>query len=227
MTSPHGDALAAAVARIAKVFGSVTARAGEHGCGRCFDEGEVELLRTPGVPLPTDLVRRIAQTDPAHWDDQPAIIRRILPQLVVVLAEGTAEPDLMARGPAAAGWSRWPGRQAGAVAGFLEAWWTRTLRTESPPTAACVVFESRVTASSSVTPWLARWAAERSPVARRHLADGVRRWREGLASDHSPFTWWWGTRADEQSAWREVRTWLAGQARTAAVLEGLYPDQRS
>ncbi|MFB7191609.1 hypothetical protein ACFCZT_41425 [Streptomyces sp. NPDC056230] len=70
----------------------MTSEPDEAGCGRCFDEGEFELLRTPDVPLPADLVRRVAQKDPSHWDDQPAIIRRVLPQLVVVLAEGEASP---------------------------------------------------------------------------------------------------------------------------------------
>ncbi|WP_405904508.1 hypothetical protein OG696_40365 [Streptomyces sp. NBC_00656] len=82
----------------------MTAQADETVCGRCFDE--VELLRTPDVRLPTDLVGRVAQKDPFHWDNQPAIIRRVLPQLVVVLGEGAVESALMARGLAAAGWSR-------------------------------------------------------------------------------------------------------------------------
>lgn len=213
MTSPDGYVLAVATARVAATFGGMTAQANEAGCGRCFDEGEVDLLRTPGVPLPTDLVRRVAQKDPFHWDDQPAIIRRVLPQLVVVLAEGEVESDLMARGLAAAGWSRWPREQAGAVAGFLDAWWTRTLRTKSPPISACAVFESCVTASSSVTPWLARWEAEMGPVARRHLADSLGWWREELTSNDSPFTWWWGTEVEEQAAWHEVKRWLTAQAR--------------
>ncbi|MFG2426238.1 hypothetical protein [Streptomyces sp. NPDC048590] len=191
----------------------MTAQAGEAGCGRCFDEGEVELLRTPDVPLPADLVRRVARKDPFHWDDRSAIIRRVLPQLVVVLAEGETESDLMARGLAAAGWSHWPREQAGAVTGFLDAWWTQTLRTKSPPTSASAVFESCVTASSSVAPWLARWEAEMCPIARRHLADSLDRWREELTSDDSPFTWWWGTEAEEQAAWQEVKRWLAVQAR--------------
>ncbi|MFE2638106.1 hypothetical protein ACFXKF_25525 [Streptomyces scopuliridis] len=229
MTSPDVGVLAtaAAVARVAKTFGGMTAQVDESGCGRCFDAGEVELLRTPDVPLPADLVRRVAQKDPFHWDDRPAILRRVLPQLAVVLAEGVTEPDLMARGLAAAGWSRWPGEQVGAVAGFLEAWWMQALRSESPPVSACAVFESCVTASSSVTPWLALWEAEMSPVARCHLADSVGGWREELTSDYSPFTWWWGTEAEEQAAWFEVKTWLAGQAQAAVVPEGLGPDPKS
>jgi hypothetical protein len=192
----------------------MTAQADESGCGRCFDEAEVELLRTPGVPLPADLVRRVAQKHPFHWDDQPAIIRRVLPQLVVMLAEGEYESDLMARGLAAAGWPTWPREEAAAVTGFLDAWWTRTLRTKTPPVSACEVFESCATASSSVAPWLARWESETGPTARRHLADSFGWWREELTSDDSPFTWWWGTGKESRAAWHEVRRWLAGQVRT-------------
>ncbi|GHG45137.1 hypothetical protein [Streptomyces hydrogenans] len=214
------------MARVATTFAGITAQADETGCGRCFDEVEAELLRTPDVPLPKDLVGRVAQKDPFHWDDQPAIIRRVLPQLVVVLAEDAVEPALMARGLAAAGWSRWPCEQAGAVAGFLEAWWTQVLRMESPPTPACEVFESCVTASSSVAPWLARWEAERDTVARHHLIESVGWWWEELASDDSPFTWWWGTAAEEQAAWHEVKTWLAAQTQVTVVPDGLWPDRQ-
>ncbi|WP_329033950.1 hypothetical protein OHT61_00380 [Streptomyces sp. NBC_00178] len=196
-------------------------------CGRCFNEVEIELLRTPDARLPTDLVGRVARKDPFHWEDQPAIIRRILPQLVVVLAEGAVDSALMARGLAAAGWSRWPREQAGAVAGFLEAWWTQVLRMKSPPTPAYEVFESCVTASSSVAPWLARWEAERGTIARRHLTEGVGWWREELMSDDSPFTWWRGTATEERAAWHEVKTWLAAQTQaTLLPADGLWPDRQ-
>ncbi|MER5634312.1 hypothetical protein [Streptomyces nitrosporeus] len=215
MTSPYTFALAAATGRVATVFGGMTLRTAEALCGRCFDEDEAALLRTPDAPLPADLVRRAAGKDPFHWSDRPAVIRRILPQLVVILAEGEAECDLMARGLAAADWPRWPREQAGAVAGFLDAWWTRTLRTKTPPIPAGAVFEACVTASSSATPWLARWETERGPAARRHLADGLDRWREELTSGDSPFTWWWGAEAEERAAWHEVKRWLAGRVRAA------------
>ena len=217
MTLPDADVLAAAVARVAKVFGGMTARVDETGCGRCFDTGEVGLLRTPDVPVPADLARRVAQKHPSHWDDQPAIIRRVLPELVVILAEGAGEREsaIMARGLAAAGWPQWPRPQAQAVEGFLDAWWTRTLRTQSPPTSAAEVFESCVTAGSSVTPWLARWEMENGPIARQHLNESVHWWREELDSGDSPFSWWWGAEpeAEGRAAWQEVRLWLAGQGR--------------
>jgi hypothetical protein len=141
-------------------------------------------------------------------------MRRVLPQLVVMLAEGATEPDLMARNLAAAGWSRWPGEQARAVVGFLDAWWTQTLREESPPTPARVVFESCAIASASVTAWLARWDAEMETgsTASQHLDESVNWWLEDLISDTSPF-WWWGTKAEEQAAWQELKIWLTGHDR--------------
>lgn len=213
MAVSDDDALAASVARVAATFSGMTARVDEAGCGRCFTEAELRLLRSPGIPLPEDLVRQAAQKEPFHWDDQPAIIRRVLPQLVVMLAEGATEPALTARNLAAAGWSRWPREQARSVAGFLDAWWTQTLREESPPTPARDVFESCATASASVTAWLARWDAEMEmgSIASQHLNESVDWWREDLMSDTSPF-WWWGTEADEQAAWQELKIWLAGHS---------------
>lgn len=202
------------MARVAATFSGMTARVDETSCGRCFTEVELRLLRTPGIPLPTELVRQAAHKEPFHWDDQPAIMRRVLPQLVVMLAEGVTEPDLMARNLAAAGWSRWPRKQARAVVGFLDAWWTQTLREESPPTPARVVFESCAIASASVTTWLARWDAEMETgsTASQHLDESVNWWLEDLISDTSPF-WWWGTKAEEQAAWQELKIWLTGHGR--------------
>ncbi|MFJ7248743.1 hypothetical protein ACIQWA_29515 [Kitasatospora sp. NPDC098652] len=201
----------------------MTADIGETGCGRCFTEGEMRLVRSPDVPLPVELVRQVAQKEPGHWDDQAAVIRRVLPQLVLVLAGRPADPELMARGPAAAGWSEWPGEQAASVAGFLDAWWPQTLRTASPPTPAAEVFASCVTASSTVTPWLARREAEleaeaeTGPVAGHHLDECADRWREELHSGTSPFWWWWGSPAQERAAWQEVTLWLAGRGRPQPV----------
>jgi hypothetical protein len=211
---------------VAETFSGMTARAGESGCGRCFSEDEVALLRSPDVPLPADLVRRVAQKEPGHWDDQAAVIRRVLPQFVVLLASGVGEPELMARGLAAGGWPQWPGEQARSVAGFLEAWWTHTLRTASPPTTAPEVFASCVTASSTVTPWLARWEAEMGAIAGRHLQDSVHWWREDLASDTSPFSWWRGTQAEERSAWQEVKVWLAGWSQSCLTPREPAPASR-
>ncbi|MFI0940214.1 hypothetical protein [Streptomyces sp. NPDC021020] len=208
MTLRNADPVGTAVARVADEFAGMTARRDEAGCGRCFDEDEIALLRRPAVPLPEDLVRRVAQKEPGHWGDQAAVVRRVLPQLVVMLSDGADEPETMARGLAAAGWPRWPAGQADAVAAFLDAWWARTLRTASPPTPPYEVFATCATATSTVTPWLARWSAEPGPTARHHLRECVEWWQEDLESDTSPFSWWWGDETERRAAWAELMTWL-------------------
>lgn len=212
MPTSDVPSLQLAIARIADVFVGMTAHPEEGGCGRCYSANEVALLRTADTALPPGLVRMVAEESPDHWDDQPAVIRRVLPQLAVLLAQGTESPDLVARGLAAARWSWWPDRQVQAVHGFLEAWWVWTLRQDSPPTPAREVFESCVTASSSVAPWLACWQAERGPTADRHLSECARWWWDDLRSDTSPFVWWWGPAEQERAARLELRTWLAARA---------------
>jgi hypothetical protein len=209
-TDAASAALDAAVAAVARVFAGRTAKRDESGCARCHSADEIVLLRTPDVPLPEDLVREVAREDPRRWDDQPAVIRRVLPQLTVRLAAGDDDAPLLTRGLAAAGWQRWPHEEAMAVAGFLDAWWTRALREEPMGLPARGVFESCVTATSSVTPWLALWDAEPGPAARRLTAEAVSTWwQDELAADRSPFTWWWGPEAAERAAWRELKGWLA------------------
>ncbi|WP_380523022.1 hypothetical protein [Streptacidiphilus cavernicola] len=201
-----------AIARVAEVFAGMTAHPDEVGCGRCYGADEVALLQTADAALPADLVLMVAEEVPDHWSDQPAVIRRVLPQLTVLLAQGTTSPDLVARRLADAGWSQWPDQQVRAVLGFLEAWWVWTLRQDSPPTPAREVFESCVTATSSVTPWLACWDAERGPAADRHLVGCADWWWDDLQIDASPFTWWWGPVEQERAACLELRTWLASRA---------------
>jgi hypothetical protein len=198
-----------AIARVAEVFAGMTADPDETGCRRCYGAGEVALLKVADVALPVDLVVMVAQEAPDHWDDQPAVMRRVLPHLVELLAGGTASPDLVVRGLAAAGWSDWPQPQVRALFDFFEVWWTWTLGQEAPPTSAREVFESCATASSSVTPWLALWAAQEHPAADRHLSECARWWWDDLQHNASPFSCWWGSDAQEQAACRELAAWLA------------------
>ncbi|WP_051942860.1 hypothetical protein [Streptacidiphilus rugosus] len=200
-----------AIARVAEAFAGMTAHPDEAGCGRCYSAEEIALLRTAHVALPADLVCMVAEEVPGHWDDHPSVIRRVLPQVAVLLAQGATSPDLMARGLAAARWTQWPDQQVQALRGFLEAWWLGTLEQDSPPTSAREVFESCVTATSSVTPWLAWWDAGLGPVASRHLEECADWWWDDLQNDVSPFAWWWGTEAQERAACAELRTWLAAR----------------
>ncbi|WP_219575653.1 hypothetical protein [Streptomyces poriferorum] len=47
-----------------------------------------------------------------------------------------------------------------------------------------------------------------------------------MTSDDSPFTWWWGTAAEEQATWHEVKTWLAAQTQATVVPDELWPDRQ-
>lgn len=211
MPTSHAHSLQLAIARVAAVFAGMTAHPDEGGCGRCHGPDEVASLRTADIALPADLVCLVAQEVPDHWSDHPAVIRRVLPQLAVLLAQGSAWPERAAQGLAAARWSQWPDQQVQAVHGFLEAWWRWTLRQDSPPTPAREVFESCATASSSLAPWLTLWEAERSPVADRHLAECADWWWDDLQHDTSPFSWWWGPAEEERAACLELRAWLAAR----------------
>ncbi len=212
MATSDARSLQLALARVAEVFAGMTAHPDEVGCGRCYGADEVALLRTADAALSAELVDLVAVEAPDHWDDQPAVIRRVLPQLAVLLAEGSTSPDLAARGLAAARWSQWPEQQVQAVLGFLEAWWRWTLRQDSPPTPAREVFESCATASSSVGPWLSLWETEEAPAADRHLAECAEGWWDDLRVDASPFAWWWGSAEEERTACLELGAWLAARA---------------
>lgn len=68
-----------------------------------------------------------------------------------------------------------------------------------------------------VTAWLARWEIEMGPIARQHLSESVHWWREDLESDTPPLTWWWGTPAEEQAVWEELKVWPAGAGRSSVM----------
>ncbi|MFH8930477.1 hypothetical protein ACH4D4_25825 [Streptomyces pristinaespiralis] len=222
MASP---ALDAAVDRIRKVFAGVTSPM-ETGCGMCHLPEETALLRTPDVELPDDVLRLFAHEVPNHFDDHPAVMRRILPQLAAQLATGRF-PGLDAyelTGLARSRWQTWPAEQAVAVRTFLETWWADTVTSDAPPYPVHAVFESCVTAGSTVTPYLAVWAGQ--PLggpADRHLADCLERWIDDLLGDlTSPlFSWWSDPCHDEPLA--ELQAWVAEHAPPRLRARGADP----
>ncbi len=207
------DALVAATERVAQVFGDAPGAVDEDGCGRCFTGSELLLLRTPGVAVPRELAVKVAAKEPLHWDDQPAMIRRVLPAMAGALADDESEPYRAARGLAAAGWSAWPAPQSSSIREFLDAWWTATLRREPGPVRAAEVFEACVVASGEVLPWLdvLDREARTSDHAARHRSACRDEWREELSGPHTLFLWWWGP-TDEQAALAELERWCTTAA---------------
>ncbi|MFD6165577.1 hypothetical protein ACFWFR_10335 [Oerskovia sp. NPDC060287] len=207
---PEPD-VTAAVARISTLFSGATARPDDRGCGRCFSDEESALLRTPNRPLPDDLVLRVAAKDPLHWADQPSVLRRVLPRLVVLLVDGVdIDARWCARGLAAARWSTWPADESEAVEAFLNAWWTHTLRSGASFLRVAEVFMSCAIAGLLVDPWLATWddEATRSSVVRERRERCIEDWWEDLDRVASPFPCWWGTDESEERAVKTLRSWM-------------------
>lgn len=197
--------LHAAIAHVATVFGGMAASPDERGCGHCYSDADLAALRTPAVDLPEGLAEAVAMEVPDHWDDQPAVLRRVLPQIVVLMAEGSTWPERIVYQWVAAGWTTWPAPQVQALTTFLETWLTWTLRQESPPTPAREVFETCATATSSVTTWITHWEA--STTSATHLAEAAQYWE--LEWGGKPLRYWSGSEADEQAAYTELKAWLA------------------
>ncbi|WP_426308836.1 hypothetical protein [Cellulosimicrobium sp. E-16] len=210
--SAADDTLVAATERVAGLFGDAPAAADETGCGRCFSEAELLLLRTPGVAVPRELAVRAAGKDPSHWDDQPAMIRRVLPTAVRALADGESEPYLIARGLAAAGWSTWPAPQSSSIRELLDAWWTATLRREASLVRVVGVFEACVVATGKVQPWLdvLDREARTNDHASRHRDACRDDWRYELSGGSFMLSaWWQGSWDDQQAAVAELERWCA------------------
>jgi len=199
-------ALDAALADIDTVFNGF-ASPHETGCGFCHAPEETALLRTPYTRVPLDVVRYYLFEVPDHFDDHPAVMRRLLPQAARAMADGTlGSIGYGPHGLSRVDWRSWPPRQAAAIEAFLRAWWQDTLTTPEPPYDIDDIFETCATIARTVTPFLNGWV--QGPVADTHLAACTDTWLDDLVSDASPFTWWYDDSEDTGVA--DLRTWLAG-----------------
>ncbi|MEU2507185.1 hypothetical protein ABZ621_21100 [Streptomyces sp. NPDC007863] len=167
MASP---ALTAALRRVDAVFGGMTAPA--DGCLHCYGAEELALLAMPRAPLGDDLARQFFHKEPGHFDDHPAVVRRVLPEFLRCLADGRFSG--MGYAPTGLGrvrWQEWPPEQAGAIAEFLDVWWRETLADPEPPYGVGAVWELCVDMHGSLAPVQDVWAAApRGGTEDRHLA---------------------------------------------------------
>ncbi|MEV6614947.1 hypothetical protein AB0N31_13995 [Streptomyces sp. NPDC051051] len=160
----------------------MTAHPDEHNC-ECHwgSSEELALLKTPGVQLEPDLLRRTWQAP--DWTDHAAVLRRILPQFATALVAGRTEAlfgleeagDSFARGR----WQQWPDEQAASVREFLHAWLVESLTGPDAVVSAHQVFAMCAEASGTLGPWLADWEEQTGHLSDRRLAEpetvGVRR----------------------------------------------------
>lgn len=229
--------LAAALGQLHAVFGGMTAP-GESGCTHCYSEQDIAFLHRPDVLLPQDLLRMFTHEVPSHFDDHPAVIRRLLPQFGVWLATGGAGDGLGygGCGLGRAGWPGWPPPQAAATREFIDSWWDDFLRQETSPYDITDVFAYCADMGGTLTPLLTRWAAE--PVGGpndEELVWACERWVRDLLGDDlgSVIPWWhWpdpeGAEGpdgpDGPSPVRELQSWLAEHAPPRLRAAGADPD---
>lgn len=218
--------LAAALDELRAVFGGMTA-AGETGCTHCYSAQDIAFLHRPDVPLPEDLLRMFLHEVPSHFDDHPAVIRRLLPQYGAWLATGGPGTGLgyAGCGLGRTGWPNWPREQALAVREFIDSWWDDFLRRETSPYDLTDVFAHCADMGGTLTPLLTRWAAE--PVGGPNDEELVRaceRWVPDLLGDDagSAIPWWFWP--DPEGSLRELQLWLAEHAPPRLRAAGADPD---
>ncbi|ONI66796.1 hypothetical protein BWI15_26730 [Kribbella sp. ALI-6-A] len=202
---PHPPPLHEALDRLTSTFRGMTAGADEIQC-ECHWGSAEELasLKVPDAELSPDLLRRTMRAP--DWDDQASVLRRVLPQLGAVMADGDLVGyDLPGLGYAIArgGWQRWPTEQAAAVRTFLESWWVHCLTSADAPSAH-EAFALCTEAAGTAEPWLVIWESLDQPSANRRLGELVDEWGLNLLGDDLP----WSTIDREEQKLRELTTWL-------------------
>ncbi|SED85951.1 hypothetical protein [Streptomyces sp. TLI_105] len=206
MASP---ALTSALHRIDAVFGGMTAPA--EGCLHCYGAEELALLSVPRAPLGDDLVRRFFHEVPSHFDDHPAVVRRLLPEFLAFLASGRFDGiGYQPTGLSRTEWQEWPREQAEAIEDFLDTWWRETLAAPEPVYSVGVVWELCLESHRSLAPLLDVWAtAPRGGTEDRHLGDWVAYRIEELLQD-DPFALPWTM--DGAALLPELQAWLVEHA---------------
>ncbi|MFF4033395.1 hypothetical protein ACFYZ2_27200 [Streptomyces sviceus] len=204
----HTTALEAALADIDTVFNGFASPT-ETGCERCYLPEETAYLRRPYTRVPAELVGRFVFEGPDHFDDHPAVMRRLLPQTAHAMADGSLDGiGWGEHGLSRVDWRAWPSGQAAAVQAFLHAWWGDTLATPEPPYPVHEVFETCASILGDLVPLLDRFRT--LPGTEAHLVSCVRAWMYDLITDDSPFRWWFG--GDEDSLVAVLQSWLAVHA---------------
>jgi hypothetical protein len=203
MSAPSLDTALATIDTVFRGFASPD----EVGCGYCHAPAETAYLRTPDIAIPVDVVRYYLYEVPDHFDDHPAVLRRLLPQAARAMADGSLGViNYGAHGLTRVDWRSWPSEQAAAIEAFLHDWWQDALTTPDPPHDIDAIFDTCATAARTVLPFLDGWA--RTPVADVHLARCADLWIDELLNDSSPFSWWYHD--SEETGIADLRGWLFG-----------------
>jgi hypothetical protein len=179
------------------------------GCTYCYAQADLDALAGPVDRVPEDLIPHVAAETTDHWDDFPALYRRMTPRIVRLLATGRLHLDhgLIASRLLAAGWRGWAPIEQDALETVWHAWWRAALHDYPGTDPVASVLETISVSTGTLAPWLAIWAETRTETADKHLRDAIHRWllRGELADLYLGFY-------DELHATPELLPWLLNTA---------------
>lgn len=156
------------------------------GCTHCYGQADLDALGGPVDRVPDDLIPHVAAEVTDHWDDFPALYRRMTPRIVRLLATGRLHVDhgLIASRLLAAGWRDWAPIEREALEEVWQAWWRSALHQFPSADPVTSVLEVISVSTGTLAAWLDIWAGTRTEAADNHLRDAVRRWLiEGELAD--------------------------------------------
>ncbi|GAA2750589.1 hypothetical protein GCM10010440_59460 [Kitasatospora cinereorecta] len=148
------------------------------GCTHCYTDTDLAALTGPASLVPQELISSVAAASVDHWDDFPALYRRMTPRIIRSLVTGQLHVDhgLVASRLLAAGWRHWPAPERDALENVWHVWWQSALHEHPAGRHITDVLETVSVSTGTLAPWLAIWSATRTETADRHLADALDGW---------------------------------------------------
>jgi hypothetical protein len=147
------------------------------GCTYCYAPADLEALAGPVDRVPEDLIPSVAAKTTDHWDDFPALYRRMTPRIVRLLVTGRLqEHGLIASRLLAADWRAWPMAEQEALEKVWHTWWRSVLHEYPGAQPVTGPLETISVSTGTLTPWLDVWAETRTLAADQHLRDTLDYW---------------------------------------------------
>ena len=156
------------------------------GCTYCYTQADLDALSGPADRVPEDLIPHVAAEATDHWDDFPAVYRRMTPRIIRRLVTGQLHVDhgLIASRLLAAGWRDWALAERDVLEQVWHAWWRSALHEYPGIEPVTEVLETISVSTGTLAPWLAIWAETPAEAADRHLRDAIDKWLfEGQLAD--------------------------------------------
>lgn len=191
------------------------------GCGRCFTDEELALLRGDPTLVPDALAGHFARKEPWHWGEAQygLLWRRLAPRIVPQLLEQHTEPGMLLRGLFAphTAFGAWPAAERAALMAAFTAALTLALTDGREPESIMDLLDGLTQASGDVLVWLAHIDAMAGPLADAGVVRLVYGWALDLLWGDVVSWWSHGDHTPTVTAWlcsRAVRDRLTRFAGT-------------